>query len=71
MILKEFVILAKAGIQCFQCFLDHPVKPEDDKLGVDNRLCTVEAYHAIVDKNEDGKVRYGYAGAGSTAERSG
>ena len=51
--------------------LDPPVKPEDDKLGVDNRLCTVEACHAIVDKNEDGKVRSGYAGAGSTAERSG
>ncbi|MFA5821998.1 MAG: hypothetical protein WC853_02880 [Thermodesulfovibrionales bacterium] len=31
MILKEFVILAKAGIQVFQWVLDPPVKPEDDK----------------------------------------
>jgi len=25
------VILAKAGIYCFQCLLDPPVKPEDDR----------------------------------------
>jgi hypothetical protein len=35
MILKEFVILAEAGIQCFKSQklsgLDPPVKPEDDK----------------------------------------
>ena len=31
MILKEFVILAEAGIQAFQWVLDPPVKPEDNK----------------------------------------
>ena len=29
------------------------------------KYCTVEAYHAIVDKNEYGKVRSLHAGAGS------
>jgi hypothetical protein len=29
---KNYVIPAKAGIQCYQCLLDPPVKPEDDKL---------------------------------------
>jgi len=28
---KNCVILAKAEIQSFQCLLDPPVKPEDDK----------------------------------------
>ncbi len=31
---SHFVILAKAGIQCFQKVLDPPVKPEDDKTRV-------------------------------------
>ena len=30
-VFEKVVIPAKAGIQCFQCLLDPPVKPEDDK----------------------------------------
>ena len=30
-IAEKVVILAKAGIHCFQYVLDPPVKPEDDK----------------------------------------
>ena len=47
--IKKFVILAKAGIQCFQCVLDPPVKPEDDK----SRVYTQTPYkYTIVSKNK-------------------
>jgi len=46
---KNFVILAEAVIQCFQCLPDPPVKPEDDNQRLytqtlingnpDERLC--------------------------------
>jgi len=29
--IEESVIPVKTGIQCFECLLDPPVKPEDDK----------------------------------------
>ena len=47
--IKKFVILAKAGIQCFQCVLDPPVKLEDDK----SRVYTQTPYkYTIVSKNK-------------------
>ena len=42
MILKEFVILAKAGIQVFQWVLDPPVKPEDDKSRLNTQTLFID-----------------------------